>query len=120
MEGYLKKDNILTVQDLPFEDVEVPEWKGKVRIRTLTGEEIDAYHSSMFEIKGRELIQRRENFRAKLLIRCIVDEKGERVFADDDLKSLSKKSGLVINRLYNVASRLNALEEGVEAVLEKN
>jgi hypothetical protein len=54
------------------------------------------------------------------LIRCIVDEKGERVFADDDLKSLSKKSGLVINRLYNVASRLNALEEGVEAVLEKN
>jgi hypothetical protein len=120
MEGYVTKDAIIQVSDLPFEDVSVPEWGGKVRIRLLTGEEIDAYHGSMFEMKGDKVIQNRDNFRTKLLVRCLCDGEGNRLFKDSELGLLAGKSGAVINRLYGIASRINALEEKAGEELEKN
>lgn len=120
MEGYLTKDAIIASQDLPYEDVSIPEWGGKVRVRLLTGEEIDSYHASMFEVKDGKIIQNRDNFRSKLLVRCLCDGEGKRLFNESELKVLSAKSGTVLNKLYVIASRVNALDEGVSEELEKN
>ena len=39
-----------------------------------------------------------ENLRARLVARCLVDEKGERVFDASDVVKLGKKSAKVINK----------------------
>ena len=41
MSGLLSKEQILAAEDLPHKDVPVPEWKGTVRVRALTGFERD-------------------------------------------------------------------------------
>jgi hypothetical protein len=58
---------------------------------------------------------------AKLLSRSIVDESGERLFSDKDLKALSAKNGAVLDRLGDVAMRLSGLrKEDMEAEAGKS
>ncbi len=118
--SYLKKDDILGVDDLYFEDVEVPEWGGKVRIRCMTGSERDAYESSLYEIRGKEVKMNRDNLRSKLLSKVLVDDKNERLFNDAEIKLLGRKNGKVLDRLFDVAQKINGLREEDVKELGKN
>jgi len=111
----LTRDEILQAQDLETVEVAVPEWGGVVRVRGLTGAERDA-----LEAEAAELRRPLDNFRARYVARCIVDENGERIFSDEDIEALGRKSAAALNRVFEAAVRLSALtEEDVEA-LEKN
>ena len=105
----LSKEDILSKSDLPFEDVDVPEWGGKVRVRTMTGSQRDAWETSVYVTKGDVVEVNRDEFRAKLLARCIVNEKGERLFTDKEISALSGKSSKALDRLFAVAQELNAV-----------
>lgn len=107
------RDRILAADDLPMEAVEA--WGEEFYIRTLTGAERDGWEASIVDTtKGKPRVQM-ENARAKLVVRCVVDEDGERIFADKDAKALGAKSSLEIARLYDVATRLNGItDEDVE------
>ena len=111
----LTRDEILRAQDLETVEVDVPEWGGVVRVRGLTGAERDA-----LEAEAAELRRPLDNFRARYVARCIVDENGERIFSDEDIEALGRKSAAALNRVFEAAVSLSALtEEDVEA-LEKN
>ena len=115
----LSKDQILAAEDIPTKDVEVPEWGGSVRMRGLTGSERDAYESSLFQQRGEKRILRTENARARLVAMCIVDEDGERMFSDAEVKDLGRKSGKVLDRLFDEARKLSGLTaEDVEELAE--
>lgn len=115
----LSKDQILAAEDIPTKDVEVPEWGGSVRMRGLTGSERDAYESSLFQQRGEKRILRTENARARLVAMCIVDEDGERMFSDAEAKDLGRKSGKVLDRLFDEARKLSGLTaEDVEELAE--
>lgn len=122
----LSRDGILGAVDIQTEKVFVPEWKDDVIIRGLTGEELDAFQGSIrqfrptFDGKGMEPVLIQDNMRAKLLVKCLVDEAGERLFQDSDASALGAKSGTVIDRLYDIASRLAGLSEDEKAELEGN
>jgi hypothetical protein len=58
--------------------------------------------------------------RAKLLVKCLIDEAGERLFTDQDAPALGAKSGAVIDKLYDVASRLSGLSEEEKKEMEGN
>lgn len=109
----LGKDEIMALNDLAHEDVEIPEWGGAVRLKTLTGTERDAYEASIFRPGGKSDYN---NIRAKLLARCIVDEKGKRLFKDIEVDALGAKSALVLDRLFERAQKLNGM--GVKAAEE--
>ena len=49
----LNKEQILNADDLTFEDVEVPEWGGTVRIRCLESTERDEFEQSLLDAKGK-------------------------------------------------------------------
>jgi len=49
------------------------------------------------------------NMTARLCAICIVDEKGKRVFSDFDAESLGRKSAKALDRIFDVAQRLNGL-----------
>lgn len=115
MSKYLSREQILGAQDLTQEEVEVPEWGGVVLVRGLTGAQRDRFEASMVEQKGKERRINMENLRAKLVAMSIIDENGKRLFTQQDIDALAKKSGAALDRVYAVAQRLSGLsKEDVE------
>lgn len=106
-------DQILGAQSLPFEDIAVPEWGvEKLRICALSGTARDAWEQTIVRIENGKRVPVRDNFRARLLVRCIVDpETGERVFKDGHAEILGEKSGDVLTRLALIAMRLSKLQD---------
>lgn len=113
----LNKQAILAAQDLKSEDVAVTEWGGEVRVRTLTGTERDAFESSLVQDGGKRDLS---NLRARLLSLAIVDENGARLFSEADIPLLGGKSAAALDRLFEVAQRLNGIGEKEQAALAKN
>jgi hypothetical protein len=104
----LSKDDILATS-IPSETVDVPEWGGKVILRGLTATERDDYEQAMVETSpGGSIKPKRKlhNVRASLVVLCIVDEHGEREFADADADLLGTKDAAVIDKLWDVCRRL--------------
>lgn len=116
---FLSKDQILAADDLPFEDVDVPEWKGTVRVRTMTGSERDDFEASIYETVGDKVSVNRKDFRTKLLSKTLVDDKGQRLFTDKEIVQLGGKSAKPIGRLFEVAQRLNGMSAAEQANIEK-
>ena len=112
----LSAEQIVKADDRKHEDVHVPEWDGTVRVRGLSGEDRDAYEAEFVDAKGKPATQRLRNIRAKLLVKCLVDEDGNRLFADNQAKALGAKNGAVVDRLFDVARRLSGI--GQDAVAE--
>lgn len=104
----LNRDAILTADDLQTEDVQVPEWGGTVRVRSLIGSERDAFEA---HVAGDGKKANLDNLRARLVALTIVDDKGERVFSDGDVKKLGMKNAAALNRVFDAAQRLSGLTE---------
>lgn len=112
----LTKDAILGAVDSAAEAVEVPEWKGTVYIRVMSGTERDAFEGSVTK-DGKVTV---ENIRAKLLVKTLSDETGKRLFTDADLAALGAKSGRVLDRLFAEAKRVNGMTKNDVEELVKN
>ena len=115
----LNKDQILTADDLPHVDVEVPEWGGSVRVRTMTGQERDAFEAEVFEVSEDKIVAKRENYMARLLVRCLVNENGGRLFTDKEIKALGGKSAKAMRQLFNVAQDLNGMSREAQEDISK-
>lgn len=113
----LTKEAILGADDLKRELVNVPEWGGDVYVYTMTGEERDAWEVSIMDGKGKTSFL---NIRAKLCARTIRDEEGNRYFTDKEIDLLGKKSGQALDRIFDVAKRLNGIGKEEIKELEKN
>lgn len=105
----LSRAQILEVNDLTTEDVEVPEWGGTVRVKTLRGRERDEFEKSTVIRKGNNVRQNMDNFRAKLIALCAVDEDGVALFASRDVHGLGLKSAAALERVFEVCTRLNGM-----------
>jgi hypothetical protein len=116
MTDLLTRDAILGADDLKTEEVTVPEWGGKVRIRSLTGAERDRFELSVADGKKRS----RENLRARLLALVCVDKEGERIFSQADVEKLGAKNSAPLSRLFDRALRLSAITPADVEELEGN
>jgi len=118
---FLSKDDILGVDDYEYEDVHIPEWGGKkVRVCRLTGTARDAFEAEGIQQRGRSFSVNMQNLRARLLVRTLVNEKGDRLFNDQEIQKLGSKSAKVLDRIFTVAQRLSGLRtEDIES-LAKN
>lgn len=108
----LSKSAILGASDLKHEDVEVKQWGGTVRIRAMNGLERDEFRAAIAD-EGPVPIGK---FSAALLVACVVDEAGARLFSADDMAALQAKSARSLDEPAAVAMRLNGL--GGDAVEE--
>ena len=107
------KETILAAVDLPSEKVDVPEWGVNVTVRTLTAAERDKFEEAV-------ATQKLGNTRARLVGLCMVDDDGKRIFSDSEVTQLGGKSSLVLDRLFEIASRLNGFTAADAEELEKN
>lgn len=124
MPKYLGKKEILSAADARYEDVDVPEWGGTVRVKAMSGRKKDAFEASVTTVRrnGNKVLQlpNLENVRAKLLARCLVDEDGALIFGEDDIAELGSKSSAALDRVVDVAKRLNRMTNGdIQELSEK-
>lgn len=123
--GLLNLDLIISAQDKTFEDVEVPEWGGVVRIAVMSGTDRDKWELSMMKADDSSERGFKMNFdaysRVSLVALCLVDDKFQRLCTtDEQVKLLGQKSGAVLDRLYGIAQRINAITDEDINDLEKN
>jgi hypothetical protein len=113
MTQYLSADQILGADDLKYEDVEVPEWGGTVRVRELPGTERDKFESQFVGKDGASLrAEGLEGFRSRLAVAAIVDEAGKPLFRSvAETKRLGEKSASALTRVCDVAIRLSRMSE---------
>lgn len=104
--AYLNRKDILNAQDRVFEDVEVPEWGGIVRVSTISGADRDAFEADALRIKGRVTLI---NVRARLVAMACVDEDGNKLFNNEDAADLGRKSAAALDRVFNIAMKLAGL-----------
>jgi hypothetical protein len=115
--SYLGKAAILAADDLVRREVHVPEWADPesgadtVLIRGLTGAERDEYEASMVRQRGNEMVANLSNIRAGLVLRCCIDENGNRLFTGTDLGALGEKSAAALDRVFDAAAALSRLNE---------
>ncbi|MGQ5580925.1 hypothetical protein [Streptomyces sp. ECR3.8] len=113
----LSKDQITAADDRKWEDVDVPEWGGTVRLVGMSGSERNAYQSSLVVMGSNGKPQRlnMSDQLAKLVAKCLVGEDGQRLFSDNEVKALGAKNGAVLDRLGDICQRLSGLrKEDVE------
>jgi hypothetical protein len=121
--AFLSADQILGADDRNYEDVDVPEWGGTVRVVGMSGSDRNAYQASLVVIGSNGNVQRLNmtDQLAKLLARCLHDDEFNRLFSDKEIKALGTKNGAILERLSGIAQRLSGLrKEDVEAAAGKS
>lgn len=121
----LTKEQILQADDIKTETVPVPEWGGEVRVRGAMAFEMDAYERSLYMTKTDEkdkvaVVENMDNAKARLVVKCVVGEDGERLFKDEDASALGKKSTSAVNRIFQRIQHLSGRTKEARAALEKN
>jgi hypothetical protein len=106
----LNREKLLKAKvDVPRETVDLPEFKGSVIIKGLTGKEQSAFHK-LIRTKGAQVDE--ETFTAKLVVLCMVDDKGERMLKDHEWELVYDWPTSVYNRITAAAMRVNGLSAG--------
>ena len=107
----LTREQIFSADDLPTADVDVPQWGGTVRVRSLKSGE-------RFELE--KLAKDSNDFRAQVVALCAINEDGSRAFTLDDVARLTEKNAEAMNAVFEVATKLNGLTGKQADDLEKN
>ncbi len=103
-------EEILNRDDFTFEELEVPEWGGTIRIRSLSGNE---------RTKITNMVQKRKDgdgMFEQVVIFAAVDENGKRIFRDDHLAALKEKSATVSQRIGQKVLELSGFTNPTENV----
>lgn len=115
MAGFLSRDAILGAVDTEYQTVDVPEWGGQVRVRSISAAERERLMklSVVTEGRGAKQTQRFDmpTFRVKLAALSMVDDDGRRLFTDDDMAALGRKSARALERVSDVALDLAGVQD---------
>jgi hypothetical protein len=124
MELFSRK-SLLSKADFKIEKIEFED--GFLYVRQMSGHERDAFEQSLIKEKKDKTGQvvgydrSLEDFRAKLAVVTICDEKGENLLLPDDYETLSKHmTAAKLEKIVNVAQRLNSITEQDKEALVKN
>jgi hypothetical protein len=101
--------------------VTVPEWDNvTVYVKVMDAFTRDQWETSTMDAKSGKMLLGNAGFRASLVARCLVDEKGELLFKPNEVSALAQKSSIVLDRLFAVALRVNKITKEEQESLEKN
>lgn len=113
----LKREEILSKMDLKKEAVLVEEWGGEVLVSEMSGASRDAWEQA---IREKDAQGQFVSARAKLILFTVVDEKGQRLFKDEDLPEVGKLSSFALEKLCVVSMKLNGLGSDSVDTAKKN
>lgn len=118
--GILSKAEIFAAQDIKREVLNVPEWGGDVELIQLSGNGRAKIMETYQTFKDAGSVAQTNALQDAMLLACIADDKGQPIFATDDLPLLREKNGVVLETVVKAALKLNGMGEQAEAAAEKN
>lgn len=96
---------------LPVAKVDVPEWGGTAYVRSMTARERDDFETSNMKLgKDGKPVPQLANYRGRLAARVLCDEKGHRLFTDDDASQLGDMAASALDRVIDAAKKLNGMD----------
>lgn len=117
---FLTRDQVMQANDMVTEEVPVPEWGGKILVRTLTGIELNQFQQDSMAPKGSKKAADLHNSYARLIALCAIDAQGQRLFYPKDVELLGEKSAAALSRVAQVCMRINNLTQEDVEELAKN
>lgn len=114
----LSREEFLALRP-PVEAVDL-EGHGKVFVKGLQADERDDYEQSLLERgpDGRSRVKRvQRNVRASLVVRCLCDENGERLFRDNEVEAIGHVDASVVDKLWDIARKLSGMDNEEEEAL---
>jgi sporulation-control protein spo0M len=105
---------------LKAELVPVPEWGGEVYVRVMSGTESDAFLDLLYDHETAHGNTRLPHLKAVLACLTVCDAQGTRLFSLEDLELVCGLDSAALNRIFEVARRLNGLNPDSEEALTKN
>lgn len=111
----LSREDILNCDDKQLGTVPVPEWKGKVHIRSLTAREKSNFEKKMLSQKADYGL-----IMAEYVAAITVDEQGVNLFTPKDAEALLKKRSSALERIFEKGQELNSMSEEDIEELAKN
>ena len=120
----LTAEAILAADDLPTIWIQTSEW-GKnsgVWVRGMSGSERDEFEMRVSGLDGggNQVKMNYVNLRASLVASCVVDDDGNRLFSGDQVEALGRKSGAVLDRLFDAARKASGIGDDDVKALSKN
>lgn len=126
--GVLTRDEILAADDFEYDFVAVPEWTPKgqeapvlARLRSLSADEAAAYQKSISKNRRNPTTGQIETeldlseMKVRLVALSLCDAQGRRLFSDDEMRLLGRKSDRAIHRLFEAATKFSRLSaEGID------
>jgi len=122
MKKLLDRDKLLRKEELEIEKVDL----GKdeyVYVRQMNGRERDKFERTIVDLneEGTGTERKPEDFRAKLAVCTVCDEKGVLIFKPDDFEVLSQNmSAARLEKIVDVAQRLSKISPEDKEGLVKN
>lgn len=120
----LGRSAILAQKDKPRRRLYVPmdSWGGTVVLQEMRSKERDAYEQSLVirSPDGVKQVVSTTNIRAKLCVRVIIDEEGNRVFTDEDAEMLGQLPAAEMDRLWTAAQALSGVSNADVKALAGN
>ena len=115
----LSLNQIKSSKDISVEEIKVPEWRGSICIKQMSGKERDEYDAFLFkkvDAKGR--VVSTKELRTSLLAIVMCDENGKNIFASmkEGVAVLAEKNGGVLASIYEKARKFNGITEDEEEV----
>lgn len=104
----LTRDEILAAvaqTKAEVEKIDVPEWNGVVYARRLSAADAEAmglFTQTDQAASGRLMLT--------MLVNCLTDENGERLFADDDTAAIAAADFKIVVRLFQAVAKVNGLD----------
>ncbi|WP_022699304.1 hypothetical protein [Euryhalocaulis caribicus] len=105
--------HILNCEDRKAEKVHIPQWGVDVWVGVMSVGDRDRFDLNVF-------LSEDASMRAWLVAMTALDAEGNRIFSDEDVPALVKKSGAATDPIYVKAVRLNGLEAGAQEEAAKN
>ncbi len=115
MSKYLSVESILSAEDFQYADVEIPEWGGTVRVRSLSGGQRSVITQ---KVQARET----DDLEELLVVMACVNEDGNRIFTNQDIPALKKKSNAAISRIAKKVMEVSGIgaEQAAVDAAKKN
>jgi hypothetical protein len=119
--NFLTAEQILAANDLEKEAIDIPEWGGKVWIRTMMADERDSYEQEFVDLRrGYTKKGKMKSVRAKFCALVLCDENMQRLFTEEQVVALGEKSAKALDRVFEAGLKLNGFSQNDVEVLAGN
>lgn len=119
--GYAGRESLLALSVRRYRDVEIDDGL-KYRIQSLTEREKSSYEADILSNKSGQSVRldRIVDSRLQLVVLCLVDGAGKRLFSKEDIPALRELDSAVVNALTTAINEHIAIEPGEVEKLVKN